>query len=66
VETARSLGIDTGGDIVSHDLPNRAIEWERRDHPQKAWTNGCIALEDEEFDESWSVVRENTPIYIYP
>ena len=66
VETARSLGIDPGGDIVIHGLPNRATEWERREHPQKDWTNGCIALEDEEIDEIWSVVRETTPIYIYP
>ena len=66
VERARSLGIDPGGDIVIHGLPNTASPIERLEHPAKDWTNGCIALDDREMDEIWTVVQENTPIYIYP
>jgi lipoprotein-anchoring transpeptidase ErfK/SrfK len=28
------------------------------------WTNGCIALTDEEMDEIWSVVPIGTPVLI--
>jgi murein L,D-transpeptidase YafK len=33
-------------------------------HRTVDWTNGCIALTDEEMDEIWSVVPTGTPVLI--
>jgi murein L,D-transpeptidase YafK len=64
-QRAQAAGIDAGGDIMIHGLPNgmgAAGAW----HRMKDWTNGCIALTDEEIEEIWSVVPIGTPIQIKP
>ncbi len=60
-------GAEPGGDIMIHGLPNR-IELRRGAaiRLQNDWTNGCIALTDEEIEEIWSVVPIGTPIEIKP
>jgi murein L,D-transpeptidase YafK len=64
---ARALGHDPGGMIMIHGKPNyissRAVlaEYDRRD-----WTDGCIAVTNEEMDEIWAAVRDGTPIRILP
>ncbi len=64
---ARSLGVSPGGMIMIHGLPNwlssprLAEEYRRAD-----WTNGCIAVGNEEMDEIWRLVRDGTPITILP
>jgi murein L,D-transpeptidase YafK len=64
---ARSLGVSPGGMIMIHGLPNwlssprLAAEYRRRD-----WTDGCIAVGNEEMDEIWRLVRDGTPITILP
>lgn len=62
---ARALGVNPGGAIMIHGLPN---EWTARQvgHPYLDWTTGCIAVTDRQMDEIWRVVRIGTPIYIYP
>jgi L,D-peptidoglycan transpeptidase YkuD (ErfK/YbiS/YcfS/YnhG family) len=30
------------------------------------WTQGCIAVTNEEMDEIWSLVPDGTPIEIFP
>ncbi|NEX16627.1 MAG: hypothetical protein C1943_08365 [Halochromatium sp.] len=64
---ARSLGVSPGGMIMIHGLPNwlssprLAAEYRRTD-----WTDGCIAVGNEEMDEIWQLVRDGTPITILP
>jgi murein L,D-transpeptidase YafK len=62
---AREAGVDPGGQIMIHGLPN---DWtaEQIDHPRLDWTQGCIAVTNEEMDEIWRLVRIGTPIDIYP
>ena len=35
-------------------------------YPFFDWTNGCVAVSDEEMNEIFSLVKKNTPINIYP
>ena len=62
---AQALGQAVGGDIMIHGLAP-----ERRDygaeHWRFNWTNGCIAVTDEEIDEIWQRVEIGTPIEIRP
>ena len=57
VARAREAGVDPGGDIMIHGLPDGA----RREGD---WTQGCIAVTDEEMDEIWGLVGDGTPIWI--
>ena len=64
-EMAKMLGVSPGGMIMIHGQPNYIespkvkAEYLRRD-----WTNGCIAVRDQEMDEIWTMVRDGTPIRI--
>jgi murein L,D-transpeptidase YafK len=62
---ARKLGVSAGGDIMLHGLP-RAYAWVGREHTLRDWTDGCIAVTNEEMDEIWKLVRVGTPIEIRP
>jgi murein L,D-transpeptidase YafK len=57
VARAREAGVDPGGDIMIHGLKDGV----RRDGD---WTQGCIAVTDEEMDEIWGLVGEGTAIWI--
>lgn len=63
--TAAGLGVDPGGAIMIHGLPNRATA-DIVGHPYEDWTNGCIAVTSEEMDEIWHLVADGTVIYILP
>ena len=43
-----------------------ACSAERVGHPRRDWTDGCIALTNEEIDEIWARVEDGTTIIIYP
>ena len=60
---AQQLGVSPGGDIMIHGLPNgrHAVG---AFHRTKDWTNGCIALTDEEIEEIWGAVPVGTPVEI--
>ena len=62
---ARSLGLSPGGDIMIHGLPARQA-WVGAAHRDFDWTEGCIAVTNEEIEEIWSVVPVGTPILITP
>ncbi|HEU5403184.1 MAG TPA: L,D-transpeptidase family protein [Terriglobales bacterium] len=62
--TAR-LGVSAGGDIMIHGLPN-GYGWIGRGHLAKDWTDGCIAVTDEEIEEIWKLVPDGTPVEIKP
>ena len=62
---ARARGVDPGGKIMIHGLPNR-MSAERVGHPRLDWTQGCIAVTNREMDEIWRMVDAGTPIEIHP
>ena len=64
-DRARKLGVSPGGDIYVHGLPN-GFAWVGRGHRLKDWTDGCIAVTNEEMDEIWRAVPDGTPIEIKP
>jgi murein L,D-transpeptidase YafK len=55
-EEAARRGIDPGGDIMIHGLPN-GRGWDER-HRRKDWTEGCIAVTDDEIEEIWQLVPD--------
>ena len=56
---ARDAGVSPGGDIMIHGLRDGTA-------PSGDWTQGCIAVTNEEMDEIWSLVPDGTPIVIEP
>lgn len=64
-ELAASWGLKPGGNIMIHGLPNEvgdmAFAYKGLD-----WTDGCIAVTNEEMDEIWRLVDVGTPIRILP
>ena len=62
---ARKLGVSPGGDIMVHGLP-RAYAWVGKAHTLHDWTDGCIAITNQEMDEFWELVPVGTPIDIKP
>ncbi len=65
LETAARWGETPGGLIMIHGLPN-GRQAEDVGHPWNDWTNGCIAVTNEEMDEIWSLVDDGTTIIIFP
>lgn len=64
-EAAVRRGQSPGGLIMIHGLPNgRAVG--DVNHPRSDWTNGCLAVTNEEIDEIWSLVEDGTTIIIFP
>ena len=64
-ERSRAVGAEPGGDIMIHGLPN-GMGAAGALHRLHDWTNGCVALTDEEIEEIWSVVPIGTPVEIKP
>jgi murein L,D-transpeptidase YafK len=64
-ERAHKLGVSPGGDIFIHGLPNGygLIGAAHRAHD---WTDGCIAVTDQEIEEIWKLVDNGTLIEIRP
>ena len=62
---ADSLGVSPGGDIMIHGLPNGMSKLGKK-HRLVDWTNGCVALTDEEIEELWRAVPDGTPVEIKP
>lgn len=62
---ARAAGVPPGGAIYIHGLPV-GLGVIGTDHAKFDWTNGCIAVTDEEIDEIWARVEDGTEIEILP
>lgn len=64
-ERARKLGVNPGGDIFIHGL---APSFSRIGalHRKVDWTDGCIAVTDQEIEEIWKLVRVGTKVEIKP
>lgn len=54
-----------GGDIMIHGLPN-GYGFVGAGHRLKDWTDGCIAVTDQEIEEIWKLVPNGTPVEIRP
>lgn len=57
--------VSAGGDVFMHGLPN-GYKWIGNKHRLRDWTDGCVAVTDEEMDEIWRAVPDGTPIEIRP
>jgi murein L,D-transpeptidase YafK len=62
---ASQHGVSVGGDIMVHELPN-GFGWLGATHRTRDWTDGCIAVTNDEMDEIWELVPDGTPIEIRP
>src|ERR1700721_4830354 len=47
---ARVKGVSPGGDVFVHGLP-KGYGWVRASHRLKDWTDGCVAVTNQEIDE---------------
>ncbi len=56
---AQAQGVKPGGAIMIHGLPN-GMSWLGSRHRLTDWTNGCIAVTDEEIEEIWRAVPDGT------
>ena len=61
IARARAAGRSPGGDIFIHGRPNAKKRGNGRD-----WTAGCIAVRDREMEDIYAMVRNGTPISIFP
>jgi len=82
IERAKRDGVEPGGDVMIHGLPNtdsEIIEWLREKAikiknkkilskilPRFDWTQGCIAVSDTEMKEIFDSISTPIPITIYP
>ena len=62
---AAALGRAPGGDIMIHGLPP-AYASVGASHRTYDWTEGCVALTNEEIEEIWRAVPDGTPVEIKP
>jgi len=60
IARAQALGVKPGGDIFIHGQPNG-----RRERGPD-WTAGCIAVTNREMEDIYAMVKDGTPISIYP
>jgi len=65
IAAARLRGEPPGGLVMIHGLPN-GQGWFGRLHRASDWTNGCIAVTNDEIEELWRVVPNGTPIEVQP
>ncbi|MDE2403880.1 MAG: L,D-transpeptidase family protein [Sphingomonadales bacterium] len=63
VARARALGRAPGGAVFIHGQPN---DWRGPGRVPGDWTDGCIALGDDEIEALWRMTPDGTPIDIVP
>jgi murein L,D-transpeptidase YafK len=82
IERAQKDGVNPGGEIFIHGLPNyklKSVDWlmnqlvKIKDHTKRAeiqkkldWTMGCIAVSNKEIEEIYDNLSTPLPITIYP
>ena len=62
---AERLGVDPGGQIMIHGLPNQPRHSPAY-YQQTDWTDGCIAVTNSDMIDIWLMTVENTPVVITP
>lgn len=63
---AKKIGTDPGGDIFIHGMPNDKGWMHWKYNNKRDWTQGCIALANEDIKEIYTLVQDGTPILIKP
>jgi murein L,D-transpeptidase YafK len=64
-ELARELGVDPGGQIMIHGLPN-APKYAESMYEGWDWTDGCIAVSNSDMIDLWRLIPVSMPIEIRP
>jgi murein L,D-transpeptidase YafK len=62
---AHAARVNPGGDVAIHGLRD-GFAWVGSAHTLFDWTDGCIALTNDEIDELWRAVPTGTPVEIRP
>jgi murein L,D-transpeptidase YafK len=62
---AKELGVCPGGDIMIHGLKN-GFSQVGASHAQMDWTEGCIAVTNQEMEEIYRLVPNGTLVEITP
>ena len=65
LEIAGLLRIPAGSGIAIHGV-SEDYEWMGRYHAALNWTDGCIAVTNEEIEEIWQLVPDGTEVQIKP
>lgn len=60
IAKARAAGVSPGGDIFIHGRPDKYAK------AGPDWTAGCIAVSNREMERIYAMVKNGTPISIYP
>ena len=63
IAAASRLGVNPGGDIMIHGLPNGRGSIGSR-HTVIDWTEGCVAVTNREMDWLYKAVADGTPVEI--
>ncbi len=62
---ARKLGLSAGGDVEIHGL-GKEFGYVGSAHRLRDWTDGCVAVTNEEIEEIFRLVPVGTPVEIRP
>jgi murein L,D-transpeptidase YafK len=62
---AKTLGVGPGGDVEIHGL-GKAYGWVGARHRQVDWTDGCVAVTNEEIEEIFKMVPVGIAVEIKP
>lgn len=62
---AKAHGVDPGGQIMIHGLPNDP-KYDDRRYSGWDWTDGCIAVTDSDMVDIWLMTSISTPVEILP
>lgn len=65
LKNAKAKGVSPGSDIMIHGI-GKSYGWVGSAHTLIDWTQGCIAVTNEEMEEIYSLVEVGTVIYIWP
>ena len=65
VQNAHKLHVSPGGDIMVHGIKN-GFGWLGRLHRLVDWTDGCVAVTNEEMRDIWKATTVGIPIEIRP
>jgi murein L,D-transpeptidase YafK len=62
---AQALGVQPGGDIMIHGVKDELSPLGSAHRPSD-WTEGCIAVTNDEIEEIWNLVPDGTVVEIVP
>lgn len=65
VVSAKARGVSPGGQVMIHGQKN-GLGWLSFISQRFDWTNGCVALSNQDMDTLWGLVKEGTKIEILP